>query len=97
MEKTIINDYFGNPINKGDVLLRVSNAYLQPCICTRVTNKVYFTHWKYTEYDYTNKKYNRVVKELSSRQLLINCSALGRIADVPKEHIEFYNNLKNKK
>lgn len=84
-------DYFGNPIMKGDILLRVVNGKLAHCICTRTTQKrVYFT---YDSWIWGEGKYEVSVKERASDQALINCTALNSEVAVPFKHLEFFNNL----
>ena len=88
-------DFFGHPINPGDRLVRVVNGHLQPCICTKVTTRVYFTHnkgGKWVKGAYVSK-----IGELSSYQNFINVTALNLPIEIPESHINFYNQLKQKK
>lgn len=90
-----MTDYFGNEIKPGDYIVRIKNGWITPCICTRVTSRVYFTYDKRT-WDNTTRKYKLEMTEISSKQQMINCTALQVDANVPQKHIDYYN-LKYKK
>lgn len=93
--KNLTVDFFGHPINPGDRLVRVVNGHLQPCICTKVTTRVYFTCMRRKWIK--NRGCEFMINQLSSYQNFINVTALNLPIEIPESHINFYNQLKQKK
>lgn len=96
-----VKDIFGNPIREGDALYRIVNGFVRPCICTKIRKTAYFTskRVKFTPpSSNSNNRWGRIyyIGQMTSRQQLINCTALGIHIDIPEEQIEFYKQLKNK-